>query len=93
MNRDRTQPPPIPFPACGAESVRSDEALLADGWERRFVTDAARLDEVIELYRSTGYEVRAEKLSRTDFGDGCGECARTACQSYVLIYTRRPADG
>ena len=73
------RPPPV---ARGPE-------LTPDGWTRRNLVAPDRIDELRELYESLDYEVRVESLSRTDFGPGCEGCARVACQSYVLIYTRK----
>jgi len=48
------------------------------------------MEEAIELYRSLGLEIRAEPLGPSDFGSDCQDCASDVCDSYVLIYTRKP---
>ncbi|MHB8244977.1 MAG: hypothetical protein ACYDGN_06410 [Acidimicrobiales bacterium] len=60
-------------------------------WERRFEADVTRLEELIELYTSLGYEVRTEDLVPAAFAPECEGCALGACRSYVALYTRRPA--
>ncbi len=35
--------------------LKADPVLVAEGWERRFVTDARRAKEVTELYEDLGY--------------------------------------
>jgi hypothetical protein len=71
-------------------SIPADPKLLADGWERRHLADPDRAKEAIEVYSSLGFEVKAQQLTPADFGSNCGDCASVICQSYVLIYTRRP---
>ncbi len=76
------------IPAAG---IPGNRALEAEGWQRRYLADEHRAQEALELYRSLGFEVRAEKLEPSDFGPQCGECSLTVCRSYVLIYTRKRA--
>lgn len=68
-----------------------DPARVADGWERRFITDATRLDEVVTLYEDAGFEVAADPIRREDFPDGCDDCQLLALLQFRTIYTRRPA--
>ncbi len=63
--------------------------LEAGGWERRFEVDMARVEELEELYRSLGYEVRVRSVVPESFGPQCAGCALTACSRYVELYTRR----
>ena len=70
-------------------SVRSDPALIAEGWERRHMVGPDRIEESIEIYTSMGLEVKAQPLTPEDFADQCKECGSIICHSYVLIYTRK----
>ena len=70
-------------------SAPSDPALLAEGWERRTMVEPARVQEFTELYESLGFEVRVQDLTKENFGSNCAGCAASACNSYVLIYTRK----
>lgn len=56
---------------------------------RRNLADPERAEETMAVYRSMGFEVRAEKLTPEDFGAKCMECALAVCSTYVLIYTRK----
>ena len=76
----------------GAFSVRSDPKLIAAGWTRRSLAGPDRAREVIDLYESLGYEVKAISLTPADFGPSCRDCAPVICLSYVLIYTRKADD-
>ncbi len=68
--------------------VRADSALIAAGWTRRFLSDPARVEEVRQLYAGLGFDVRAERPHPDDFAPKCGDCSETACQTYMMIYTR-----
>lgn len=70
-----------------------DPALVAKGWERRFITDAMRLHEVVELYTELGYEVHAEPLKVEEFGDDCEGCTLVALLQFKTIYTRKKNPG
>ncbi|MCP4872252.1 MAG: hypothetical protein GY898_26415 [Proteobacteria bacterium] len=80
---------PIPLPTKGS-GIPGDPALLEQGWERRHLADTKRAAEAAELYASLGFEVRSEPLTPEGMGEGCGDCASVVCNSYVLVYTRRP---
>ena len=66
-----------------------DPARVAGGWERRFITDATRLGEVVTLYEDAGFEVAADPIRREDFPDGCDDCQLLALLQFRTIYTRR----
>lgn len=66
-----------------------DPQLAAEGWERRFMADTARLAEYVELYTSLGYEVRAEKVRPDEIGEECGDCRLLICRQFVTLYTRK----
>ena len=71
------------------EQLAPDRALVAEGWERRFVTDVTRADEVVSLYRELGYEVRLEPVPREQFGRDCDACQLATLLRFRTIYTRR----
>ncbi|UCD70971.1 MAG: hypothetical protein JSW70_08190 [Syntrophobacterales bacterium] len=74
-------------------SKREDE-LIKEGWTRRFVTSEPRLSEVVELYRSMGYEVHLEPLPLVDCdspdeeSEECRVCFKGFEDQYRIIYTR-----
>lgn len=77
--------------AAGSSSFRRDPdpgKAPGDGWVRRFVGAPPRLDEMVELYRRLGHEVRLERPDPAELGDGCEECA-VATALFRVIYTRR----
>ncbi len=88
-------PDPQPCPAQSDEdfvvaSVSADPTLVREGWVRRHLADAVRAQEWVDLYRSTGHEVKVRELTPEDFGPQCAHCASVVCSACVLIYTRKP---
>jgi len=69
--------------------LTADPALTAAGWERRFVTDSRRTQEMIDLYTEMGYEVHLEPLKQEEFEDDCEDCSLVALLKFVTIYTRK----
>lgn len=63
------------------------EELVAEGWQRRFVAAPPRLDEMLELYRSLGLEVRAEPVYASDPAGHCSDCL-AARALFRVVYTR-----
>jgi len=72
-----------------AEQLEGDPARLADGWERRFIADAQRASEAMELYERLGYEVCADPVKAEEVGEDCGDCQLLAALQFKVIYTRR----
>jgi hypothetical protein len=64
-------------------------SLAAEGWERRFITDVRRAEDLAALYRSLGYEVATEPLRPGEMPAGCETCA-LATYTFRTLYTRRP---
>jgi hypothetical protein len=72
-----------------AEQLEGDPARIADGWERRFIADAQRAKEAMELYEHLGYEVCADPVKAEEVGEECGDCQLLAALQFRVIYTRR----
>ncbi|MBI3950598.1 MAG: hypothetical protein HY314_09105 [Acidobacteria bacterium] len=71
--------------------LEPDPALVAEGWERRFIADAQRAKEAMELYAQLGYEVRAEPVRPAELGDDCEDCLIVVAFQFKTIYTRKKA--
>jgi hypothetical protein len=69
--------------------LTADPVLIAEGWERRFVTDGRRAAEAVELYEELGYEVRAETVRREELENECEDCQLVLLMQFRTIYTRR----
>ena len=68
--------------------LRPDPERLAAGWERRFVTDAGRIDEVVQLYEELGFEVATDPIRTQDLGEDCEDCHVLAIRQFRMLYTR-----
>jgi hypothetical protein len=63
--------------------------LVAQGWQRRFVTDGRRLREYVELYESMGFEIHAEPLEPEEVSPDCGDCRLIILLQFHTLYTRK----
>lgn len=79
------------FPALPNIDFPPDPELVAQGWERRFMADAAKAKEATHLYSELGFDVHAEPVKPAELSEACGGCRLVACRAYVTIYTRRPS--
>jgi hypothetical protein len=59
----------------GCRIVGSEGGRSRDGWIRRSITSPSRLEELVELYRSLGFEVRVEPLTLEVIDEACRGCA------------------
>lgn len=66
-----------------------DPSLVNKGWEFRFVTDGSRVQEMTDLYRELGFEVRAEPLETVSLAEECEACQLTILLQFKAIYTRK----
>lgn len=78
-----------PVPCAAEVSIRGREALEAQGWVRRTVSDRRRVDELVETYRAIGFETRVVGLDPASFGEACNSCALAACGDSLAIFVRR----
>lgn len=66
-----------------------DPALIAEGWQPRFIADARQTREATELYTQLGFEVRAEPVPVEQMGDDCSDCQVLVLLQFKTIYTRK----
>ena len=66
-----------------------EKELKRKGWVKQFTTDEPRLSEVVELYKSLGYEVRLEKAVFNKDNETCKTCFQVDCNKCKTIYVRR----
>jgi len=69
--------------------IAPDPARIADGWERRFIIEGARADEMVQLYESLGYDVAADPIAPEDVSGDCEDCALVMRLRFVMLYTRK----
>jgi hypothetical protein len=61
-------------------------------WIKRNITDEQRVNEVVEIYKMLGYEVKIENLKPEEFEDECNECMKETPERFKVIYTRSGGD-
>jgi hypothetical protein len=71
------------------QALQGDPARLADGWERRFIADKVRAEEMMQLYAELGYEVCADPLRPADMADDCQDCRLLMALEFKTVYTRK----
>ncbi len=71
------------------QQLQADSELISEGWERRFIADARRAEEAMELYEQLGYEVRVEPAQGAELGDDCDDCQLMLLLQFKTIYTRK----
>lgn len=59
----------------GCRIVGGEGGPGRDGWIRRSITSPSRSEELAELYRSLGFEVRVEPLDLEVVDEACRGCA------------------
>lgn len=69
------------------ELLERARRLLAEGYRRASVVDAARAAELSELYEETGQEVVVVQGAVPDEGQDCQECL--ADPGLATLFTRR----
>jgi hypothetical protein len=67
-----------------------DPARIAEGWERRFMAEERRAQEMADLYARLGYEVCVDPLGPGDLAEECEDCALVELLQFRVVYTRRP---
>ena len=72
--------------------IRPDPARIAEGWEPRFVVEARRVPEYVELYASLGFEVLADPVRQDQIATACSDCRVVMLLDFRTIYTRPRAD-
>jgi hypothetical protein len=72
--------------------LEADPALIAAGWERRFIGDARQVKEAVELYSQLGFEVHTEPVKVEEMDDDCEGCQVVVLLQFQTIYTRKKRD-
>jgi len=67
--------------------MKTEEELLAEGWQRCFIADEPRLSEAVETYEELGFDVTLLPVPPED-GE-CTVCMQQQPERFKVIYTRR----
>lgn len=65
------------------------EELKKQGWLKRTTIDEPRLSEIIEEYKSLGYEVRLEAVKLEDLDEECRKCYENQIDQLRTVYVRK----
>jgi len=63
--------------------------LIQKGWLKRTTIDEPRLSEIIEEYKSLGFEVHVEPVEPCDFNEKCRKCYETKKEKLKTVYIRK----
>ncbi|MCI0690897.1 hypothetical protein L0337_02705 [candidate division KSB1 bacterium] len=85
MNNNNCQTEHGNVPGCVSPP---DPKLIAEGWERRFIADAKRAQDAIEMYAAMGHEVRLEPVNAAGLSETCSGCLEAFAQ-FSVVYTRK----
>lgn len=63
-------------------------------WQKRNTVGKDRVEELTDLYKSLGFEVKVEPFKGPDQpGEVCESCYGNAAGEYFVIYTRTKESG
>ena len=84
-------PVDVGLPSGGFEgcNLPLDRDLIAEGWDRRCVTDEARSREMAGNYSELGFEVRLVPVDTGVLCASCDECKDMVAR-FNAVYVRRP---
>jgi len=65
------------------------EELEKKGWIKQTTTGEPRLGEIVELYKSLGYEVRVEPVRLDELDDDCRRCSEDWADDVKTVYVKK----
>jgi hypothetical protein len=68
------------------------EELEKKGWIKRTTIGEPRLSEIVELYKSLGYEVRVEPVRLDELDDDCRRCYQDDIDAVKTVYIKKKDD-
>jgi len=68
--------------------VREKE-LEKGGWIKQTTIGEPRLGEIVELYKSLGYEVRLEPVKIDELDEECRKCYEDEVDKVKTVYVRK----
>ena len=79
------------IPIVQAKALSPEDALLKDGWKRQTTIGEPRLSEIVNNYKTMGFEVHVEEF-KTEGESGCTTCfdaGQGMGFSYGTVYVRK----
>jgi hypothetical protein len=73
---------------AGRKGLRGKE-LEKEGWVKQTTIGEPRLSEIVELYKSLGYEVRLESVELDELDEECRRCYEGEVDEVKTVYVRK----
>ena len=73
---------------AGRKGLREKE-LDEEGWVKQTTIGEPRLSEIVELYKSLGYEVRLEPVMFDELDEKCRSCYELEGDKVKTVYVRK----
>jgi len=70
------------------KGLRAKE-LAKEGWVKQTTIGEPRLSEIVELYKSLGYEVRLEPVKLDELDEECRRCYESEVDRVKTVYVRK----
>lgn len=72
-----------------SERRKLSKEVEKEGWNKQTTIGEPRLSEIVELYKSLGYEVRVEPATLDDLNEECRRCYGNEIDELKTVYTRK----
>jgi hypothetical protein len=66
-----------------------EKELEEEGWVKQTTIGEHRLSEIVELYRSLGYEVHLESVKLDELDEECRRCYESEVDEVKTVYVRK----
>jgi len=66
-----------------------EKELEKEGWVKQTTIGEPRLSEIVELYKSLGYEVRLEPVTLDELDEECRKCYEGEGDKVKTVYVRK----
>jgi len=66
-----------------------EKELEKRGWVKQTTIGEPRLSEIVELYKSLGYEVRLESVELDELDEECRRCYESEVDEVKTVYVRK----
>ena len=70
-----------------------EKELEEEGWVKQTTIGEPRLSEIVELYRSLGYEVHLEPVKLDELDEECRRCYESEIDEVKTVYVRKKKIG
>jgi len=66
-----------------------EKKLEEEGWIKQTTIGEPRLSEIVELYKSLGYEIRLESAKLSELDEECRKCYDLERDNVKTVYVRK----